>query len=187
MKNRDTEIDHQLNTIELGRKIKETRLRKKLTQSEVVGDYITRNMLSQIESGIATPSMKTLSYLANVLDIPMSQLVSNEVSDNKPVPDSLSETQHLNFYLLGRSQYADGNYQLAISTLEQLQISTNPFFDETSALLAEAYYQQAKLVSKSDSTLSLEYIRKAITLSSSGLFANAALKTEALMLLNSLL
>ena len=45
---------------ELGRRIKEARLAKKLTQAEVVGDFITRNMLSQIESGSALPSVKTL-------------------------------------------------------------------------------------------------------------------------------
>ena len=36
---------------ERGRRIKEARISKKMTQSEVVGTFITRNMLSQIESG----------------------------------------------------------------------------------------------------------------------------------------
>ena len=62
----------------LGRKIREARLAKRLTQSEVVGDFITRNMLSQIESGAATPSMKTLEYLSKVLSVPMSQLVPGD-------------------------------------------------------------------------------------------------------------
>ena len=53
----------------LGKRIKEARLAKKMTQSEVVGDFITRNMLSQIESGSATPSVKTLEYLCKVLEI----------------------------------------------------------------------------------------------------------------------
>ena len=69
-----TEMDAQ----KLGRKIREARLAKRLTQSEVVGDFITRNMLSQIESGAATPSMKTLEYLSNVLSVPMSQLVPGD-------------------------------------------------------------------------------------------------------------
>ncbi|MEL7655273.1 MAG: helix-turn-helix transcriptional regulator, partial [Bacillota bacterium] len=55
---------------ELGKKIKEARIAKKMTQSEVVGNFITRNMLSQIESGNATPSVKTLGYLSHVLQIP---------------------------------------------------------------------------------------------------------------------
>ena len=43
---------------ERGRRIKEARISKKMTQSEVVGTFITRNMLSQIESGAAAPSLK---------------------------------------------------------------------------------------------------------------------------------
>ena len=59
----------------LGSRIKEARLAKKLTQTEVVGSFITRNMLSQIASGTATPSIKTLTYLAGVLELPVEQLI----------------------------------------------------------------------------------------------------------------
>lgn len=55
-----------MDSIELGKRIREARLSKKMTQSEVVGTFITRNMLSQIESGTATPSFKTLEYLSGV-------------------------------------------------------------------------------------------------------------------------
>ena len=48
----------------LGEKIKAARLERHMTQKDVVGDYITRNMLSKIENGSATPSVKTLEYLA---------------------------------------------------------------------------------------------------------------------------
>ena len=54
---------------ELGRRLKEARLARRMTQSEVVGDFITRNMLSQIESGSAMPSVKTLEYLSKRLEI----------------------------------------------------------------------------------------------------------------------
>ena len=67
-------------TSDLGKKLKEARLAKKMTQSEVVGNFITRNMLSQIESGAAMPSVKTLAYLAGVLDLPLSELMGGEHS-----------------------------------------------------------------------------------------------------------
>ena len=70
----------------LGKKLKEARLAKKMTQSDVVGGYITRNMLSQIESGCAFPSIRTLEYLSGVLEIPMCELVAeseSELSDYK--------------------------------------------------------------------------------------------------------
>lgn len=69
----------------LGKRIKEARLAKKMTQSEVVGDFITRNMLSQIESGSATPSVKTLEYLCKVLEIEPNTLLPDE-NDSKNAP-----------------------------------------------------------------------------------------------------
>lgn len=50
--------------MELGKRIKEARLAMGLSQRQLCGDEITRNMLSQIENGSARPSMKTLQYLA---------------------------------------------------------------------------------------------------------------------------
>ncbi|WP_066506753.1 helix-turn-helix domain-containing protein [Abyssisolibacter fermentans] len=52
----------------IGKKVREARLNKKMTQSEVAGDFITRNMLSKIENDAAMPSIKTIEYLASVLD-----------------------------------------------------------------------------------------------------------------------
>ncbi|MCL2407079.1 MAG: helix-turn-helix domain-containing protein [Defluviitaleaceae bacterium] len=59
----------------LGVRIKNLRLAKKLTQSDVVGCYMTRNMLSKIENGSATPSVRTLEYLAAVLGVPVGYLL----------------------------------------------------------------------------------------------------------------
>lgn len=69
----------------LGKRIKEARLAKKMTQSEVVGDFITRNMLSQIESGSATPSVKTLEYLCKVLEIEPNTLLPDENAPKTPL------------------------------------------------------------------------------------------------------
>lgn len=50
--------------MELGEKLRQARQEAGLTQRQLCGDVITRNMLSQIESGKAKPSMATLQYLA---------------------------------------------------------------------------------------------------------------------------
>ena len=42
--------------------------KKKLTQTELAGSEMTKSMLSQIENGKATPSMKTLQYIAEKLE-----------------------------------------------------------------------------------------------------------------------
>jgi transcriptional regulator with XRE-family HTH domain len=79
----------------LGKKLKEARLAKKLTQSDVVGTFITRNMLSQIESGVASPSLRTLEYLAHTLEIPIHYLISEEqdLPADTESPITLSETK----------------------------------------------------------------------------------------------
>ncbi len=50
--------------MELGEKLKAARLEAGLSQRQLCGEEITRNMLSLIENGSAKPSMKTLQYLA---------------------------------------------------------------------------------------------------------------------------
>ena len=44
----------------LGEKLRKTRMEKGLTQTDVAGERITRNMLSQIENDVASPSVGTL-------------------------------------------------------------------------------------------------------------------------------
>ncbi|MEZ2364892.1 helix-turn-helix domain-containing protein [Bacillus sp. RCC_6_1] len=62
----------------LGEKIKTLRKEKKLTQTELVGSELTKSMLSQIENGKATPSMKTLQYIAEKLECEMSFLLEED-------------------------------------------------------------------------------------------------------------
>lgn len=72
----------------LGEKIKAARLARNLTQRELVGDYITRNMLSKIENDAAAPSVRTLEYLAHVLALPMGYFLDNE-NGERSAPDGL--------------------------------------------------------------------------------------------------
>ena len=58
--------------MEMGELLRQARLEAGLTQRELCGERITRNMLSQIENGAARPSMATLQYLADALGKPVS-------------------------------------------------------------------------------------------------------------------
>ncbi|MGM9550537.1 MAG: helix-turn-helix domain-containing protein [Faecousia sp.] len=58
--------------MELGEKLRLARLEAGLSQRELCGEEITRNMLSRIEHGAARPSMTTLQYLAARLGKPVS-------------------------------------------------------------------------------------------------------------------
>ena len=159
---------------ELGRRIKEARLAKKLTQAEVVGDFITRNMLSQIESGSALPSVKTLQYLSKVLEVPMSQLMP----EDEPPADGAAD------YLSVRSCFVRGEYSEVIAHQD-----IAGFSDELSALRASAYLRLAGEYTDSEITSlqqAAEYAKKAAQLSGEGIYANPSVRSEALLLLNTL-
>ena len=70
--------------MEIGMRIKQARLEMGLSQRQLCGDVITRNMLSLIESGKAKPSMDTLSYLAEKLGKPMGYFLDGQM-DHSPV------------------------------------------------------------------------------------------------------
>ena len=60
--------------MEIGEKIKKLRTEKLMTQKELAGPEITRNMLSRIENGAAQPSLDTLRYIAKKLNVSVSYL-----------------------------------------------------------------------------------------------------------------
>ena len=58
--------------MELGEKLRQARMEAGLSQRQLCGGEITRNMLSLIENGSARPSMDTLKYLSHRLGKPVS-------------------------------------------------------------------------------------------------------------------
>ena len=66
--------------MELGEKLRLARQEAGLSQRQLCGDTITRNMLSQIEHGTARPSMDTLRILAARLGKPMSFFLDEEAA-----------------------------------------------------------------------------------------------------------
>ena len=77
----------------LGQKIKEARVKQGMTQKELVGSAITRNMLSKIENDSAAPSVRTLEYLAGVLGLPTGYFLSDSDLPLGPIPDGLDEAR----------------------------------------------------------------------------------------------
>jgi len=77
----------------LGQKIKDVRVARGMTQKEVVGDYITRNMLSKIENDSATPSVRTLEHLAGALGLPTGYFLDQAGVSDGSSPDGLDEAR----------------------------------------------------------------------------------------------
>ena len=107
--------------MELGEKLRQARLERGLSQRQLCGDLITRNMLSQIENGAARPSMDTLRALADRLGKPVSYFL---------------EEGNANFSVIQRARTACGNgrWEEVRRILEQYR-SPDSLFDPEYALL----------------------------------------------------
>ncbi len=110
--------------MELGEKLRQARLDAGLSQRQLCGDEITRNMLSLIENGTAKPSMKTLGYLAGRLGKPVSFFLE-ETAVLSPNQQTMQTA---------RQAYDAGNYPAAAEALMQYQSPDN-VYDREQALL----------------------------------------------------
>ena len=110
--------------MELGEKLRQARLEAGLSQRQLCGDEITRNMLSLIENGTAKPSMKTLQYLAGRLGKRVSFFLE-ETAVLSPNQDVMISARQL---------YDSGSYIQADQVLENYR-SPDPVYDREKELL----------------------------------------------------
>lgn len=126
----------------IGKKIKERRREIGLTQTELCGSIITRNMLSLIESGKAMPSVDVIIKLSDALGVPASYL--------------LSQSNSLFFYekdqKIGyiRELYRSGKYSYCMTVIDSLSEKD----DELSYIYAEAAFMYGKSLLDSGALLS---------------------------------
>ena len=96
--------------MELGQKLRQARLEAGLSQRELCGDTITRNMLSQIENGVVSPSIATLRILAQRLGRPMGYFLDEEAASGSRLRMDLAW-----------EAYRRGDLSGAAEELEQLE------------------------------------------------------------------
>lgn len=102
-----------MNRLEIGKRIRELRLSLGLTQSQLTDGYMTRNMLSLIESGTALPSLESAEYIANRLNVPLSYLLSGNTEVPLIKKDTYADTL--------RELFASGNYEACIDALTDIE------------------------------------------------------------------
>lgn len=110
--------------MELGQRLKQARLEAGLSQRQLCGEEITRNMLSQIENGSARPSMATLEYFARRLGKTVSYFLEE---DTVCSPNQSAMEQ-------ARKHYGEGEWLQALQGLEQYK-DPDPVFDPERWLL----------------------------------------------------
>jgi transcriptional regulator with XRE-family HTH domain len=156
----------------LGEKIKQARVERHMTQKDVVGDYITRNMLSKIENGSATPSVKTLEYLAGALGLPAGYFMSESTGDEL-TPGSMASA---------RANFKAGEYEGCIQVLEELDMEGG-YRDEAMLLLARAKISLSKrAMTDGRYEEAIRRAKEAIAHNEDTIYRSAAFRTEALLL-----
>lgn len=110
--------------MELGEKLRLARLEAGLSQRQLCGEEITRNMLSLIENGAASPSMKTLQYLASRLGKSVSYFLEETavVSANQQTMENARRT------------FDAGDFEAAASWLDDYQ-APDAVYDREMTLL----------------------------------------------------
>ena len=144
--------------MKIGEKIKKARLELGLTQGQLAGDAISRDMLSKIETGAAKPSLKTLEYLAERLNLPAAYLCG----DNLEIGLFEKETVICEIY----EAYASKKYSSCINRAKRLSSTDN----ELAYILTECYFREgisalrrgSLSTAKSSFSSSLDYSKKTV-------------------------
>ncbi len=118
----------------LGEKIRELRQERGITQKDLAGGRITRNMLSLIENGHTSPSVSTLLYIAEKLGVPAGYFLTSSTADDEifykmTVIDKL------------KSAFKSGDYDEVITLSHD--IPTGAADDEVELILAKSYMKTA--------------------------------------------
>lgn len=138
--------------MELGQKILQQREAAGLSQRQLCGDVITRNMLSRIEHGTVRPSMATLTYLAERLGKPVSFFL-DERSVTSPNLDRMAQA---------RSAFADGDWAGAVASLDGYEDGDETFDYEKELLLGKSYLAMAaRAIEEGRLPYAAELLRKA--------------------------
>ena len=118
--------------MELCERVRRLRIEAGMTQNELAGDQITRNMLSQIENGSALPSIQTLRYLAERLHTSPAYFLSDDHDDfifkKAEVIESI------------KTRFKNGDYNTCI---QLCSVFVGKEDDELSLILAECFFYAA--------------------------------------------
>lgn len=137
----------------LGERIRELRTRLGITQKELAGDKITRNMLSLIESGNASPSVSTLLYIADRLGTSAGYFFTSTEED---------EGRYFKLSIIDdlKTKFREKNYRECEKICKSVPLSA--WDDEMSYLAAMSYLHTAMEAAELfDMTQAMESLKQA--------------------------
>ena len=112
----------------IGKKIRSLRMQRGMTQRELAGDMITRNMLSSIENGAAMPSISSLLYIAERLDVSPAYFFDDSEKPQSEIESILC------------SLYNEGEYEKCISIGSSLPASSSGNIPALNITLSNEYF-----------------------------------------------
>lgn len=124
-----------------GQKIQKMRLVRGLTQKELAGECITRNMLSQIENDKAKPSMRTLTHLAQTLGVSVGWLLSGDWEQSNQAEQA-------------QALFREGQYAACMELLEHME-TANDTLTQLRAVCAQHMAREALSEERFDEAASL--------------------------------
>lgn len=141
--------------MELGEKILQARLAAGLSQRQLCGETITRNMLSLIEHGNARPSMGTLKILAARLGKPLSYFLDDQAADTAAAAEGI--------HLLTQAEEAirQEKFVLARELLEKADFPSPDLRRRKGLLLARIPGEQAEKIVQQLPSLDEELLLRA--------------------------
>ncbi len=155
--------------MKLGEKIRIMRKERGMTQARLAGERITPNMLCEIEKGKASPSLDTLFYLAEELDVPASYLLDeNEDPAGFYRRRAMPEIKRL---------FLSGRYGECFRLCESLPGAPS---EEVALLAAHAAYGEGKRAFHSGNLeTALVYFSEALALAERTYFPTDSLRASA--------
>lgn len=158
--------------MELGKRIKACRLEAGMSQRQLCGDYMTRNMLSQIESGTARPSMDTLAYLAHRLGKTVSYFLEEQAVTSP----------NLEIMTRARNALALEQTELLEAALSEFREPDDTFYEERQLLRLRLYLLKARQALEKDQLpFAANLLHQALEVE--GLYITARERRECLLLL----
>ena len=82
----------------LGERVRSARREAGLSQAQLAGDELTKGFISQIESGLVRPSIRSLQHIASTLDRPLDYFIADE---------PLAATKRVTFHRLAAEAAAE--------------------------------------------------------------------------------
>ncbi|MGM9625569.1 MAG: helix-turn-helix domain-containing protein [Eubacteriales bacterium] len=125
-----------MKTLTLGEKVRLRRRQLGMTQADLSGTFITRNMISRIETGDINPSLETLKFLAEKLEVPAGYLLTEG--------DDLAEFLRPSVMREIRRLFLSGDDRAVLALCGQYGYDDTYADDESAMLLCECTHRLGK-------------------------------------------